>query len=133
MPLRPNRGCDHASHSASLRAPSPQRRRRAQPGAGRAQVADQNEGKAATALESGRLYVAVLLPDGDSLVAVRGAAGFATGRLSQLAALPPLAAGVTLPTGFAQSLEELSRLPPNFDGLLGGGQLTFTGAKNPSP
>jgi hypothetical protein len=54
MPLRPNRGCDHASHSASLRAPSPQRRRRAQPGAGRAQVADQNEGKAATALESGR-------------------------------------------------------------------------------
>jgi hypothetical protein len=52
------------------------------------------------------VYVAVLLPDGDSLVAVRGAAGFATGRLSQLAALPPLAAGVTLPTGFAQSLED---------------------------
>ena len=52
------------------------------------------------------VYVEVLLPDGDSLVAVRGAAGFTFGRLSQLAALPPLAAGVTLPTGFAQSLED---------------------------
>ena len=52
------------------------------------------------------VYVVVLLPDGDSLVAPRGAAGFAFGRLSQLGALAPLAAGVTLATGFAQSLED---------------------------
>ena len=52
------------------------------------------------------VYVVVLLPDGDSLVAPRGAAGFASGRLSQLGALAPLAAGVTLATGFAQSLED---------------------------
>jgi hypothetical protein len=79
------------------------------------------------------VYVAVLLPDGDSLVAVRGAAGFATGRLSQLAALPPLAAGGDAAHGLRPVARGLSRLPPNFDGLLGGGQLTFTGAKNPSP
>jgi hypothetical protein len=52
------------------------------------------------------VYVVVLLPDGDSLVAPRGAAGFGFGRLSQLGRLAPLAAGVTLPTGFAQSLED---------------------------
>jgi hypothetical protein len=51
------------------------------------------------------VYFVALLPDGDSLVAV-GGRGFAPGRLSQLAALTPFAAGVTLPTGFAQRLDD---------------------------
>lgn len=52
------------------------------------------------------IYAVVVLPDGSSLVTPRGAAGFAFGRLNQLAAIRPLAAGVTLPRGFAPSVED---------------------------
>jgi hypothetical protein len=65
------------------------------------------------------VYLVVLLPDGDSAVAV-GAGGFVPGRVSQLAALAPFAAGVTLPTGFAQSLDPVLTY-------------TFTGSEPPGP
>ena len=50
------------------------------------------------------VYLVVILPDGETLVAV-GGGGLAPGRLSQLAAVPPFAADVTLSPGFAQTLD----------------------------
>jgi hypothetical protein len=65
------------------------------------------------------VYLVVLLPDGDTVVAVTGG-GFLPGRLSQLATLAPLAAGLTLPTGFTQTLDSFITY-------------TFTGSEPPGP
>jgi hypothetical protein len=68
------------------------------------------------------VYCVVLLPDGDTLFALRGA-GMVGGRLSRLASLPPLVANVTLPTGFATTLEDF--LTYTFNGAEPSGTYRF--------
>lgn len=51
------------------------------------------------------VYCVVLLPDGASLISLSGA-GMVNGRLDRVAAIPPLVANATLPTGFATTLDD---------------------------